>query len=112
MDMNSLAMHVFNSLKVEFRPQHLGFHKALCVLMGWNNAVSPNSFRLVLPKAEAWALKEDLVIWPPVVIIHNSSIGNKDPDKRTVVTLEALETILRGKLSSLYFMIFKSTYIN
>ncbi|KAK9280497.1 hypothetical protein L1049_014189 [Liquidambar formosana] len=94
-DIQSLAMHTIKSLKIGFRAQHLGFHRALCVLRGWNSAVAPNSSWVRLPDAQAVALKEDLVIWPPVVIIQNSSIGNNEPDERMIVTIEVLETMLR-----------------
>ncbi|KAF8403263.1 hypothetical protein HHK36_011364 [Tetracentron sinense] len=97
-DTRRLVTHAYMSLKVGLRAQHLGYHNALCVLMGWNVAPPDNStwVHRVLPNAESLALKEDLILWPPLVIIHNSSILNNDPDGRKIVTIEALEAILRG----------------
>ncbi|KAF8403236.1 hypothetical protein HHK36_011337 [Tetracentron sinense] len=97
-DTRRLVTHAYMSLKVGLRAQHLGYHKALCVLMGWNVAPLDNSMWVhrVLPNAESLALKEDLILWPPLVIIHNSSILNNDPDGRKMVTIDVLEAILRG----------------
>ncbi|XP_057955806.1 uncharacterized protein LOC131149398 [Malania oleifera] len=96
-DTQSLVMHAFVSSMAGFRAQHLGLHKALCLLMGWNSEVAPNSLWVceALPDTEAFALKEDLIIWPPVVIIHNGSIENTDPAKRMVVTPEVLKDHIR-----------------
>lgn len=92
-------MHTIMSSKVGLRVRHLGLFKALCLLMGWDSEVTPNKpwVHQALPVAESLALKEDLIIWPPVVIVHNSSIGNSNPDERMIVTNDMLETILRGK---------------
>ena len=49
----------------------------------------------VLPAAESSALKENLINWPAVIIIHNSFIGNSDPDEQIIVTIDTLVTILR-----------------
>ncbi|TYG61171.1 hypothetical protein ES288_D07G126100v1 [Gossypium darwinii] len=48
-----------------------------------------------LPDAEALAMKEDLVVWPPVVILHNGSIGTTNSGDRIVVSIEELEAFLR-----------------
>uniref|UniRef100_A0A5B7BIG5 XS domain-containing protein n=1 Tax=Davidia involucrata TaxID=16924 RepID=A0A5B7BIG5_DAVIN len=95
-DTESLVMHACTSPKVGFKAQHLGFHKALCVLMGWKSAVALNRSWIcqVLPDNESLALKEDLIIWPPVVVIHNSSISNYNPDERVIVSIEVLEALL------------------
>ncbi|KAJ6985934.1 hypothetical protein NC653_023764 [Populus alba x Populus x berolinensis] len=97
-DTLSLAQHTVMFSKGSFRAEHLGLHKALCVLMGWNSAGFPNSqwVRQVLPEVEASSLKEDLIIWPPVVVIHNRSIANYNPDERIIVSVEGLRHILRG----------------
>ncbi|OVA03615.1 XS domain [Macleaya cordata] len=96
-DTRSLVKHTFTSLKVGLRADHLGLHKALCVLMGWRSAVVPDDawVQRVLPDAEALSLKEDLILWPPLVIIHNTSILNANPDERKVVTVEEMDAILR-----------------
>ncbi|XP_040375598.1 uncharacterized protein LOC112201983 isoform X2 [Rosa chinensis] len=93
----TLARHAFLSPKVGFKAEHLGFHKALCVLLGWDSTAVSNTrwVQQNLPDAESLALKEDLVIWPPVVVIHNSSVADKNPeDERLTVNVEVLEAIL------------------
>lgn len=52
-----------------------------------------------LPDVEALAMKEDLVIWPPIVILHNSSIATTNSDHRIIVSIEEIEAFLRGKLT-------------
>lgn len=101
-DTESLAVHACTVPKVGLRAQHLGFHKAVCSLMGWKSAEILNSQWVcqLLPDAENVALKEDLIIWPPVVFIHNSSLGDINPDGRVSVPVEMLEGILRGKKHS------------
>ncbi|KAL3354435.1 hypothetical protein AABB24_018871 [Solanum stoloniferum] len=96
-DSESLVRHALTSSKAGLRSQHLGFHKALCALMGWKSADSHEDswVREKLSNAETVALKEDLIIWPPVVIIHNSSINSSNPDQRVVVSAEELESKLR-----------------
>ncbi|MED6148881.1 hypothetical protein PIB30_057139 [Stylosanthes scabra] len=91
-------MHAFNSTKARHRAGHLGFHKALCVLLGWRDTPSSDGLwvREALPAAEASNLKNDLIIWPPVVLIHNSSVANSNPHKRVIVSIQELEAILRG----------------
>ncbi|CAN6559987.1 unnamed protein product [Malus baccata var. baccata] len=93
-----LAIHAFMSRMAGSRAEHLGFHKALCVLMGWDSASVSNGtwVQRFLPDDEALALKEDMVIFPPVVVIHNTSLANKNPNKRVIVTIEGLEDILKG----------------
>lgn len=51
----------------------------------------------ILPKEEAVVHKEDLIIWPPVIIVCNIFLSHSNPDKRRVVTIEALESFLRSK---------------
>ncbi|CAK9134779.1 unnamed protein product [Ilex paraguariensis] len=99
MDTQRLVNHAFMSHKQGLRAQHLGLHKAICVLMGWNS-VAPDTVTWVpeaISSAEALAQKEDLIVWPPVVVIHNSSILDNNPEERKVVTVEALGEFLRGK---------------
>lgn len=99
---HSLAMHAFNSTKARCRAEHLGFHKALCLLLGWCATAASDGLwvQKMLPAAEASNLKNDLIVWPPVVVVHNSSITHCDPDKRMIVSVEGLEAILRGEFYS------------
>ncbi|KAL2511111.1 XS domain-containing protein [Abeliophyllum distichum] len=96
-DKESLAIHAFTSTKVGLRSQHLGLHKALCVLMGWKSAEDFSRQWLceVMSDAETSSIKEDLIIWPPVVIIHDSTIGLKNPDEQVIISTDALESKLR-----------------
>lgn len=67
--------------------------------MGWKIAEKPNNTWLpeIMSDAENLTLKEDLILWPPVVIIHNSTIGNKNSDQRVIVSIEELEAKLQGR---------------
>ncbi|KAK9161016.1 hypothetical protein Syun_007357 [Stephania yunnanensis] len=107
-DVHGLIMHAYNSH--DLRIDHLGLHKALCVLMGWNYTKVPDNSRAyqLLPSDEAQANKEDLVLWPPMVIIHNTMYG-KDKDGRVEgIGNKAMDSKIRdlgfsgGKSRSLY----------
>lgn len=102
-------MHTFYSQKVGFRALHLGFHQALCMLMGWKNKISGGRkwFCELLSEREASSLKEDHIIWPPVVIIHNSSLNSNNFDERVIVSIEALDSILRGKCLTIRIINFR-----
>ncbi|OIW03892.1 hypothetical protein TanjilG_30168 [Lupinus angustifolius] len=93
----SLAMHAFNSSKAQRRTDHLGFHKALCLLLGWSDTAGSEGLwvKKLLPEVELSNLKNDLIIWPPVVLVHNKSIAHHDLDKRMTVSIEGLQAILR-----------------
>ncbi|KAL3530417.1 hypothetical protein ACH5RR_009739 [Cinchona calisaya] len=93
----NLATHAFMCQTVGLRSGHLGLHKALCVLMGWKDAEKTNDTWVcqMLSEAENLTLKEDLILWPPVLIIHNGTIVNKNPGQRVVVSIEELEAKLR-----------------
>ncbi|KAK9911974.1 hypothetical protein M0R45_035851 [Rubus argutus] len=100
MDTQRLVTHAFMSQKAGLRAQHLGLLKAVCALLGWSTAI-PTDIVLwvpqVLPKAEALAQKEDLILWPPLIIIHNISMSDNNPENWKVVSIEVLEAFLRGK---------------
>lgn len=95
----SLSEHAFRSLEGS-RAEHLGLHKALCWLMGWSSEpAAPNGLwvQRILPLVEVIALKEDLIIWPPVLIIHNSSIAIDNTSERVTISCEELEVVIKGK---------------
>ncbi|CAN1252393.1 hypothetical protein LINPERPRIM_LOCUS8002 [Linum perenne] len=100
-DTLSLAQHACTPAKAGCRAEHLGFHKALCLLMGWKwdigDVVKGPWVRQKLSDDEASSLNEDLILWPPVVIVHNSSISNENHSQRIVVSIEDLRSILKGK---------------
>lgn len=100
MNTQSLVRHAFMSHKVGLRAQHLGLQKAICVLMGWNTFVPHDMITWVpevLPDAEAMAQKEDLILWPPIVIIRNISMSNSNPKEQKVIPIEGVEAFLRGE---------------
>ncbi|XVE75537.1 hypothetical protein DITRI_Ditri12bG0101600 [Diplodiscus trichospermus] len=100
MDTQRLVRHAFMSRKVGLRAQHLGLHKAICVLLGWDSVAPSDTITWVpqvLPEAEAFAQKEDLVLWPPVLVIHNISMANNNPQEQRVVPIEGVQAFLRGK---------------
>ncbi|KAJ0718450.1 putative XS domain superfamily protein [Helianthus annuus] len=101
LDAQRLAMHAFMSRKGGLRAQHLGLLKALCVMFGWNSVLpsdTPRWFPETLSTTEASAQKQDLIIWPPVVIVHNISITSNNSNGEGPITVEALGQYLRGML--------------
>lgn len=92
-----VAMHAFTSLKVGFRAAHLGFHRALCALMGWDPTIVSYGrwISKSLSDVEAWAIKEDIIVWPPVVIIHIGSARDFYDNEQVKIPIEQLENILR-----------------
>ncbi|KAJ4968622.1 hypothetical protein NE237_015323 [Protea cynaroides] len=109
-DMHGLIMHTFNSQNSDLRVDHLGLHKALCVLMGWNHAKPPENSKLYqsLSADGAAANKDDLIMWPPVVIIHNTNSGRGKDGRMEGMGNKAMDNKLRdlgfggGKSKSLY----------
>ncbi|CAJ2629465.1 unnamed protein product [Trifolium pratense] len=100
MDTRSLVTHAFMSHKAGLRAKHMGLHKAICVMMGWDTAVPQDTVTWVpqvLPHAEALAQKEDLILWPPIVIIHNISMSDDNPQNWKVISMETIEAFIRGK---------------
>lgn len=67
--------------------------------MGWSSEASTNGLWIPrkLPLVEVLALKDDLIIWPPVLIIHNSSIAIDNTSERVTISCEELEAVIRGK---------------
>ncbi|CAH8308543.1 unnamed protein product [Eruca vesicaria subsp. sativa] len=76
-DTHGLVMHAYYCDDISSRVRHLGLHKALCVLMGWNFSKPPDNSKAYqnLP-AEVVAINQDeLILWPPHIIVHNTSTG-------------------------------------
>lgn len=98
MDTQGLVKHAIMSHRK--RGLHLGLHKAICVLLGWDTALPQDAGRSWVPRSMpstiAATQKEDLILWPPVILIHNASIPNNKRDEQKVITVEALGSILRG----------------
>ncbi|KAG8093669.1 hypothetical protein GUJ93_ZPchr0012g21816 [Zizania palustris] len=98
-DIDALISHAYDTCKVGLKTKHLGFHKALCVLMGWNWRVAPDTAKAYhsMPDREVNAMKGDLMLWPPVVIIHNSSIASKEnATEAKIVSMEEVQGALAG----------------
>ncbi|CAN8270422.1 unnamed protein product [Cochlearia groenlandica] len=76
-DTHGLVMHAYSSDDASLRVHHLGLHKALCVLMGWDFSKAPDNSKTYhnLPVEEATINQEQLIIWPPHIIVHNTSTG-------------------------------------
>ncbi|CAN0887031.1 Protein SUPPRESSOR OF GENE SILENCING 3 [Linum grandiflorum] len=109
-DVHALILHTYNSESAEFLVDHLGLHKALCVLLGWNFTKIPDSSRgyQFLPADEAVANQDDLIIWPPLVIIHNTATGKSKEGRIEGLGNKAMDSKIRalgfpgGKSKSLY----------
>ncbi|KAK4757996.1 hypothetical protein SAY87_019297 [Trapa incisa] len=95
-----LVKHAFMTRRAQLRANHLGLQRAICVLMGWDTYLPeemPTVSPRVLPDEEALTIKEDLIVWPPVVILRNISMSIDHPGDQKVVTIESLKAYLRGK---------------
>lgn len=78
-DTHSLIMHAYNAPNPMLRSEHLGLYKALCVLMGWSYASPPDNEKSYqsFSAPEAMENNQDLILWPPLVIIQNASTGKR-----------------------------------
>ncbi|XP_054822104.1 LOW QUALITY PROTEIN: uncharacterized protein LOC129320600 [Prosopis cineraria] len=109
-DMHALIMHTYNSDNADLRVDHLGLHKALCVLMGWNYSKPPDNSKAYqfLPADEAAANRDDLILWPPMVIIHNTITGKGRDGRMEGLGNKTMDNKVRelgiggGKSKSLY----------
>lgn len=109
-DMHGLIMHTYNPDSAELLVDHLGLHKALCILMGWNYQIPPDNSKQyqLLSAEEAAANQDDLIMWPPHVIIHNTMTGKRRDGCIEGLGNRAMDTKLRdlgfssGKAKSLY----------
>ncbi|OAY55765.1 uncharacterized protein LOC110611995 [Manihot esculenta] len=109
-DMHALIMHAYNSDNADLHVDHLGLHKALCVLMGWNYSKPPDNAKAYqfLPADEAAANQDDMIMWPPMVIIHNTVTGKGKDGRMEGLGNKAMDSRIRdlgftgGKSKSLY----------
>ncbi|KAI9089751.1 hypothetical protein K1719_029044 [Acacia pycnantha] len=109
-DMHALIMHTYNSDNADLLVDHLGLHKALCVLMGWNYSKPPDNSKAYqfLPADEAAANRDDLILWPPLVIIHNTVTGKGRDGRMEGLGNKTMDNKVRelgiggGKSKSLY----------
>ncbi|XP_048333564.2 uncharacterized protein LOC107423170 isoform X2 [Ziziphus jujuba] len=99
-DMHSLIMHTYNSDNADLHVDHLGLHKALCALMGWNYSKPPDNSKAYqfLSADEAAKNQDDLIIWPPMVIIHNTITGKGKDGRMEGFGNKAMDNIIRAIL--------------
>ena len=96
--MHGLIMHVYSSDHANLIVDHLGLHKAFCILMGWNYRTPPDNSKVYqfLSAEEAAANLSDLIIWPPLVIIHNTNTGKGREGRTEGLGNRAMDNYLRG----------------
>lgn len=85
-DTHSLVMHTLQSQKPGLRADHLGLCKAVCSIMGWSHDIDPAAGKAYqsCPADEAKTNKEDLILWPPAVIVHCAGKANEGQQKAAV----------------------------
>ena len=101
-------MHAYNDLKLVLRSHHLEMYKALCVfMMRWSyvfpldNDKSYQSF----PAPEAMENNQDLILWPPLVIIHNACTRKlKDGHSEGIRNQEMDEQLKGAQRNSIIFL--------
>jgi hypothetical protein len=94
----SLLNHAFQCQKKGLRAEHLGLCKALCTIMGWNDDIDSADGTMTfqsLSAEEAKANREDLILWPPVVIIHSLSSKMGDGQHRDIIE-SSVSSLLKG----------------
>ncbi|CAM8993281.1 unnamed protein product [Rhodiola kirilowii] len=109
-DTHGLIMHTYHSDNADLLPDHLGLHKALCVLMGWNYSKPPDNSKSYqsLSAAEAASNQDDLIMWPPLVIIHNTCTGKNKEGRMEGLGNKVMDARLKdlgftsGKAKSVY----------
>ncbi|PSS33867.1 suppressor of gene silencing like protein [Actinidia chinensis var. chinensis] len=109
-DMHGLILHTYNPDRADLLVDHLGLHKALCVLMGWNYSKPPDNSKAYqsLSADEAAANQDDLIMWPPHVVIHNTNTGKGKEGRIEGLGNKVMDNIIRdlgfgsGKAKSVY----------
>eukprot|EP01018_Ginkgo_biloba_P033071 Gb_05458 [translate_table: standard] len=109
-DTHSLVMHTYNSEQADLRAEHKGLHKALCVLMGWRQDIPPDDARSYqsLSLLEARANEEDLILWPPLIVVQNARVGKRKDGHWEGIGNPEMDELLRelgfgsGKSKALY----------
>ncbi|KZV17089.1 hypothetical protein F511_24107 [Dorcoceras hygrometricum] len=102
--MHSLIMHAYNLDTAESIVDHLAFHKALCVLMGWNYLIPPDHSKAYqkLSSDDAEANQDDLIMWPPSVLIHNTVTGKGRDGRLEGLGNKVMDSILRASTRFLF----------
>lgn len=92
-DMHSLIMHTYKQEKASC--EHLGLHKALCMLMRWNYMVAPDNSKAYQKGSSAQEDTDDLIMWPPHVIIQNTLTGKGRDGRMEGLGNKAMDMKLR-----------------
>ncbi|KAL3648965.1 hypothetical protein CASFOL_005368 [Castilleja foliolosa] len=109
-DAHSLIMHSYTSDNPKMILDHLAFHKALCVLMGWNYSTPPDNSKAYqnFSADRAEANRDDLIMWPPSVLVLNTITGKGRDGRMEGLGNKAMDSVLRdigfssGKSMSMY----------
>lgn len=106
-DTHDLIMHSYNFDKADLRVDHLGLHKALCVLMGWNYLLPPDTSKAYqfLSADEAAANQDDLLIWPPLVIVHNTLTGKNNFGRMEGLGNKIMDAKVRGIMRTIILLL-------
>ncbi|KAL2229900.1 UNVERIFIED_CONTAM: hypothetical protein Sindi_1584400 [Sesamum indicum] len=90
-------MHAYNSDSADSIVDHLAFHKALCILMGWNYLTPPDNSKAYqnFSADDAEANQDDLIMWPPSVLIHNTITGKGRDGRMEGIGNRAMDSMLR-----------------
>lgn len=112
-DTHSLITHSYNYDNDDLRVDHLGLHKALCVLMGWNYSRPPDNSRAYqfLSADEAAANQDDLILWPPMVIIHNTLTGKNKEGRMEGLGNKLMDARIRGIMCTFILFLKRQTVL-
>lgn len=107
-NMNALLLHAYNAMNLELLVKHRALHKALCVLMGWDPSVEPTNSKGYqrLSPDQAQANRDDLVVWPPTVVIQNTNSSSKKDGRLEGMGNKEMDAKLLGtslEFSALFF---------
>jgi hypothetical protein len=70
--------------------------------MGWDYSKPPDNSKAYqfLSADEAAANQDDLIMWPPMVIIHNTVTGKSKDGRMEGLGNKAMDSYIRGIISS------------
>ncbi|KAI5067827.1 hypothetical protein GOP47_0018355 [Adiantum capillus-veneris] len=94
-DTHSLVMHTLQSQKKGLRAEHLGLCKAICSIMRWRHTIDPAGGKAYqdCSAEEAKSNNEDLILWPPAVIVHY--VAKKIEGQQETVAESAVKDFLK-----------------
>ena len=101
-------MHAYNALNLVMWSQHLELYKELCVfMMECSYSFPPYNDKSYqsFPAPKAMENNQDLIIWPPLVIIHNAcTIKIKDGHLEGIGNREMEEQLKGVQSNSILFL--------